>query len=66
MVDATLLQYINIFVHIVGAVLFSFGIFTHYRVTIPVDVNPIDSAYGQKFKYLTFIDEVSLKLIVCL
>uniref|UniRef100_A0A8D8UT78 Androgen-induced gene 1 protein n=1 Tax=Cacopsylla melanoneura TaxID=428564 RepID=A0A8D8UT78_9HEMI len=57
MINSTLLRVINVGVHVVGAVLFPFGIYTHYKVDIPVDVNPIDSAYGQKFKYLTFIDE---------
>uniref|UniRef100_A0A8D8ZS03 Androgen-induced gene 1 protein n=1 Tax=Cacopsylla melanoneura TaxID=428564 RepID=A0A8D8ZS03_9HEMI len=58
MINSTLLRVINVGVHVVGAVLFPFGIYTHYKVDIPVDVNPIDSAYGQKFKYLTFIDEI--------
>lgn len=65
MVDAV--RAVNIAVHLIGAIIFPYGAYSHYKVDIPPDVNPIDSAYGQKFKYLTFIDEVStlsIKFIV--
>lgn len=49
----------NIAVHLIGAIIFPYGAYSHFKVVIPPEVNPIDSAYGQKFKYLTFLDEVS-------
>lgn len=63
-----MLKIVNIGVHVFGALIFPFGIYNHYKVEIPVEVNPIESAYGQKFKYLTFIDEIiqSFYFLLCL
>ncbi|KAI5712679.1 hypothetical protein M8J76_000765 [Diaphorina citri] len=67
MIDNMFLRVINVAIHVIGAVIFPFGIYSHYKVQIPAEVLPIDSAYGQKFKYLTFINEIvqSLYFIVC-
>lgn len=68
MVDSGLLKIANVAVHLCGAIIFPYGTYSHYQVTIPENVNPIDSAYGQKFKYLTFIDEIlqASYFILCL
>lgn len=51
----------NVAVHVVGAVVFAYSVYFNYvHVNIPTDVNPIDDAFGGKFKYLTFLDGVSV------
>lgn len=50
----------NVAVHVMGAVVFVYSVYFNYaHVNIPVKVNPIDDAFGGKFKYLTFLDGVS-------
>lgn len=50
----------NIAVHVTGALVFVYSVYFNYvHVTMPAHVNPIDSAFGGKFKYLTFLDGVS-------
>lgn len=60
---------LNYVVHLVGACLFSFGVFYDYTyVIVPTTVVPIMSAYGGKFKFLTFWDAIlqALYFILCL
>lgn len=50
----------NIAVHVVGTLVFVYSVYYNYvHVNIPSNVNPIDDAFGGKFKYLTFLDGVS-------
>lgn len=50
----------NIAVHVAGAIVFIYSVYFNYvHVNVPVEVNPIDDAFGGKFKYLTFLDGVS-------
>jgi len=53
----TYLPFANFAVHVVGAVMFVYSVYFNYvYVNIPPEVNPIDDAFGGKFKYLTFLD----------
>lgn len=57
---AAYLPVANIAVHVLGAITFVFSVYYNYvHVNIPTHVNPIDDAFGGKFKYLTFLDGVS-------
>ncbi|XP_050423620.1 androgen-dependent TFPI-regulating protein-like [Adelges cooleyi] len=52
-----ILDTINKGVHLSGAALFSYGLYYYYTfVNIPAHLNPLDEAFGGKFKYLTFCD----------
>ncbi|KAL5235596.1 hypothetical protein ACI65C_003006 [Semiaphis heraclei] len=54
---AAYLPVANIAVHVLGAITFVFSVYYNYvHVNIPTHVNPIDDAFGGKFKYLTFLD----------
>ncbi|XP_050423618.1 androgen-induced gene 1 protein-like isoform X2 [Adelges cooleyi] len=47
----------NVAVHLVASVTMVYSVYYNYaHVNIPAHVNPIDEAYGGKFKYLTFLD----------
>lgn len=49
--------------HAVGALQFSYSVYYDYTyVIVPKEVAPIMSAYGGKFKFLTFWDAVSTGL----
>lgn len=57
---ASYLTVANIAVHVLGTITFVFSVYYNYvYVNIPTHVNPIDDAFGGKFKYLTFLDGVS-------
>ncbi|XP_015365441.1 PREDICTED: uncharacterized protein LOC107162848 [Diuraphis noxia] len=50
---------INKGVHLSGAVLFTYSLYYYYTyVNIPARLNPLDEAFGGKFKYLTFCNMV--------
>ncbi|XP_075219012.1 androgen-induced gene 1 protein-like [Lycorma delicatula] len=50
---------LNYVIHILGALQFTFGCYYDwYHVIVPKSVAPIMSAYGGKFKFLTFWDAV--------
>lgn len=54
------LDSINRGVHLLGAVILSYGLYYYYTyVNIPARLNPLDEAFGGKFKYLTFCNMVS-------
>lgn len=56
---ASYLPAANIAVHVIGAIMFIYSVYFNYvHVNIPTHVNPIDDAFGGKFKYLTFLDGV--------
>lgn len=50
-------RYLSITLHLISAVHLSFSVFSHYTNDIPASVFPIDSAFGGKFKFLTFWNE---------
>jgi len=53
------LPFANFAVHVIGALVFVYSVYFNYvHVNIPPEVNPIDEAFGGKFKYLTFLDGV--------
>jgi len=57
---ASYLTVANIAVHVLGTIIFVFSVYYNYvHVNVPTHVNPIDDAFGGKFKYLTFLDGVS-------
>ncbi|XP_050549118.1 androgen-induced gene 1 protein-like [Daktulosphaira vitifoliae] len=50
---------VNKGVHLLGAIVFSYGLYYYFTyVNIPAQLNPLDEAFGGKFKYLTFCDMV--------
>lgn len=51
---------VNKGVHLSGAVLFTYSLYYYYiYVNIPARLNPLDEAFGGKFKYLTFCNMVN-------
>ncbi|VVC29469.1 Hypothetical protein CINCED_3A005717 [Cinara cedri] len=53
----TYLPAVNIAVHVIGSLVFVYSVYFNYvHVNIPSSVNPIDDAFGGKFKYLTFLN----------
>ncbi|VVC32711.1 FAR-17a/AIG1-like protein [Cinara cedri] len=58
-VIAKILEVANKAVHLSGAVLFTYSLYYYYMyVNIPARLNPLDEAFGAKFKYLTFCNLV--------
>lgn len=56
---ASYLPAANVAVHAVGACVFVHSVYFNYaHVNVPAHVNPIDDAFGGKFKYLTFLNGV--------
>jgi hypothetical protein len=57
---ASYLPVANVAVHVAGTIMFVSSVYYNYfHVNVPTNVNPIDDAFGGKFKYLTFLDGVS-------
>ncbi|XP_050549125.1 androgen-dependent TFPI-regulating protein-like isoform X2 [Daktulosphaira vitifoliae] len=51
------LPFANCILHLIAAVTMVYSVyFNFFHVNIPNHVNPIDSAFGGKFKYLTFLN----------
>lgn len=55
----SIMDAVNKGVHLSGAVLFTYSLYYYYTyVNIPARLNPLDEAFGGKFKYLTFCNMV--------
>lgn len=54
------LNFLTIVFHIIAAIQFSYSVYYDWMfVVVPKDIFPIMSAFGGKFKFLTFWDAVS-------
>ncbi|XP_072154074.1 androgen-induced gene 1 protein isoform X2 [Bemisia tabaci] len=51
---SSVLRTANVLLHVIGSILFCSGVYFHWQVKIPSKISPLDSAFGDKFKYLTF------------